>query len=178
MEPLKFTKRPVPVEMVQFTPDNANDIMEWVRSNGGEVEYLSESALGDDHRYLALWTPHGPVEVNYGDWVAFGGMLDDGPDFYPILSDVHEATYIEGDLGKNIASFLTGAALADHLGDIRNDEHLLYAVFGVTDKDIHEYRYEFDGSAFDMLRYLAPRHSIPVEAYVLEPDEDDEEGDE
>lgn len=69
-----------------------------------------------------------------------------------------------------VCEFLTSAALADHLGDIRDAEGNLYVLLGIEHNELKDARSEADYNAFDTLKTLAERRNLPVPGYVLHGD--------
>lgn len=79
----------------------------------------------------------------------------------------------EDEVRTLICKFLTSAAFADHLGDVRDSEVYLYEALGIDVEELHEARYEVDGDPLAVLQTLARAHDLPVPDYALE-DGDDE----
>lgn len=77
----QFRKKPVEVEARELTEDNVDDIVAWVKANGGQA------AKG-------LWkvgirTLEGIMHASIGDWIV-KGVQDE---FWPVKPDIFEATY-------------------------------------------------------------------------------------
>lgn len=75
---MKFRKKPVVVEAVQFLGENRNDIAEFVGSN---------LVLIEDG--LMIKTLEGIMVANTGDWIIRGVKGE----FYPCKPDIFAATY-------------------------------------------------------------------------------------
>lgn len=82
---MKYRKRPLVIDAIQFTGDNVRDIWEAF----GTAGIYGPTEANPDH--LILTTAHGdPAPARPGDWV----VPDSQPaTFYPIKPDVFERTY-------------------------------------------------------------------------------------
>lgn len=78
----RFRKKPVEVEAVQFTGDNADEI--------GRFAGLAAGVFGRDH-HLQIKTLEGNMTVSPGDWVIRGVKGE----FYPCKPDIFAETYEE-----------------------------------------------------------------------------------
>lgn len=78
---MKFRKKPVVIEAVQFTGHNAMEIMEWSKS-----EEMSDDFLGE---FMEIKTLEGTMRAENGDWIIKGVKGE----FYPCKPDIFEATY-------------------------------------------------------------------------------------
>lgn len=82
---MKYRKKPVVIEAIQFTGDNVEEI--WAAF--GATGIYGPTETNPDH--LILTTVHGdPAPCRPGDWV-----IPDGEPgtFYPCKPDIFEATY-------------------------------------------------------------------------------------
>ena len=84
----KYRKKPVVIEAVQWdgTTKSANEIVVWIRSYGGEVQWAHYPDMGNE---LTIVTLEGLMEVNPDDYVIKG--VED--EFYPCKPDIFEQTY-------------------------------------------------------------------------------------
>ncbi|WP_433078928.1 hypothetical protein ACQP1P_38730 [Dactylosporangium sp. CA-052675] len=87
-EALKFRKKPVVIEAVQFTGlDSYLSIVEWMKSVG------DTHALANEVRFstpiMLLQTLEGTMAANPGDWIIRGVQGE----FYPCKPDIFDATY-------------------------------------------------------------------------------------
>jgi len=86
---MKFRKRPIVIDAVQFTPDMA---MGWVPLPDGVVMmHRSHHPVNNvlyHHRHV-IETLEGDMEVEIGDWVITGVKGE----HYPCKPDIFEATY-------------------------------------------------------------------------------------
>lgn len=75
---MRFRKRPVEIEAVQYDG-----------TNGGEIsEFVGESYV-DGLRIPAITTLEGDMRIARGDWIIRGVQGE----FYPCKSDIFEQTY-------------------------------------------------------------------------------------
>lgn len=79
-----FVKRPINVEMAQFTgsKQSYDEIRKW---SGGAVDVFDDTS-----GRVSVKTAHGPAWCNSGDWIVKGVA-----DFYPITAKVLADTYTE-----------------------------------------------------------------------------------
>lgn len=75
---MKFRKKPVVIEAVQYDGSNATEIAEFVGDS-----YIS------NRRVPVIGTLEGEMSVTSGDWVIQGVQGE----FYPCKPDIFEATY-------------------------------------------------------------------------------------
>lgn len=71
-----------------------------------------------------------------------------------------------------ICRFLAGASVADHLGDIRDDESYLWKALGVTREEVSAEWFDTESPA-TVAKNLARRHSLPFPDWFMEDDDDD-----
>ena len=89
---MKFRKKPVVIEAVQFTKDS---IVENVFRFDFESEKMSVSSLfpvyldESNERYVQITTKEGVMRGSLGDWIIRGVKGE----FYPCKPDNFEATY-------------------------------------------------------------------------------------
>ena len=87
MFPKKFEKRPVVIEAMQFTGDNAAEVARWC---GGRI---GSEAKASDRTDVAYWldipTLEGVMKASLGDYIIRGVQGE----FYPCKPDIFEATY-------------------------------------------------------------------------------------
>lgn len=91
MLPKKFKKRPVVIEAMQFTGDNAAEVAAWC---GGQI--VSADCSGDGPPYVVrIDTLEGSMLAGRGDYVICGVQGE----FYPIKDAIFRETYepIEGE---------------------------------------------------------------------------------
>lgn len=81
-EPMKFRKRPVTIEAMQYTGDNINDIARFV----GDIPNWSPDSDSYD-----IETIEGTMTAQHGDWIIRGIEGE----FYPCKPDIFAATYEE-----------------------------------------------------------------------------------
>lgn len=81
---MKFKKKPIVIDAVKYTGDNAIDIMTWdeeVHTGVGRV-----GMHGDD---LVIQTLDGFMTASQGDWIIRGVKNE----IYPCKADIFEMTY-------------------------------------------------------------------------------------
>ncbi|WP_422404554.1 hypothetical protein [Mammaliicoccus sp. JADD-157] len=81
---MKARKKPVEVEVMQFTNENVDKILEW--SNGKIILNESPMVFGD---CLIIWTLEGNMKASYEDYIIKGVKGE----FYPCKPDVFHKTY-------------------------------------------------------------------------------------
>ena len=84
---MKFRKKPVVIEAIQFTGSTTNyqDIEDWSK---GAV-YIRGIKLPDADREMEINTLEGTMRAIVGDWIIKGIKGE----FYPCKHDIFEATY-------------------------------------------------------------------------------------
>lgn len=95
MPAAKFRKKPVVIEAIQYTGDNASEVTGFVNHAAGFLEVEPEDR-GDDFDIAAeVWDKlHSTwVGVKVGQWIIKGIQGE----FYPCDADVFESTYEEVD---------------------------------------------------------------------------------
>lgn len=80
----QYRKKPVVVEAMEFTGDNANDIARFVGEELGPFPYGKCD-------YFTIETLEGDMTARVGDYIIKGVKGE----FYPCRSDIFEATYEE-----------------------------------------------------------------------------------
>lgn len=84
---MKFKKKPVIIEAVQWTGENIAEIIEFVK---GYVCFDTESNDGQTcQRELHINTLEGVMHASKGDWIIKGIQGE----FYPCKPDIFEETY-------------------------------------------------------------------------------------
>lgn len=79
-----FKKKPVVIEAMQFTGDNWQDVVTWVRNNNGLIQYASL-----EPNILSIITLEGIMTVSLNDMVIKGVQGE----FYPCKPDIFSSTY-------------------------------------------------------------------------------------
>lgn len=82
-EPKKYRKKPVVIEAVQFTGENAQEIVGWIE------EPAAINRAGD----IRIHTLEGDHRARPGDWIIRGVKGE----FYPCKPEIFEATYEPAD---------------------------------------------------------------------------------
>jgi hypothetical protein len=78
-----FRKKPVEVEAVQFTGDNADEIQVWSYNHVLPIREMHSPIV------LAVPTLEGVMKASVGDWIV-RGVADE---YYPCKPDIFEQTY-------------------------------------------------------------------------------------
>ena len=90
---MKFRKKPVVIEAIQWTGENTREIMEWVQPGiqpFGMAEGWWLKQVHDRGEFkLMVPTLESPHEASEGDWIIKGVKGE----FYPCKPDIFEATY-------------------------------------------------------------------------------------
>lgn len=90
---LKFRKRPIVIEAMQFTPETGRAVWEWADSK----------PMYDPHGQvcgLRIYTLEGDMKADFGDWIIRGVQGE----FYPCKPDIFETTYELVDTSQEINS--------------------------------------------------------------------------
>jgi hypothetical protein len=90
---MKFIKKPVEIEAVQFTMNSLEDIrnvIDFIKESDYDISYLGEGKI-----YIE--TLEGVMCANDGDWIIKGIKGE----FYPCKPDIFEATYEKVNENKN-----------------------------------------------------------------------------
>lgn len=81
---MKFRKRPVIIEALQFTKETKDQVFNFVRCNA-----VAEHDTTTGNPILIIQTSEGDMTAKLGDWV-IKGVKDE---FYPCKPDIFELTY-------------------------------------------------------------------------------------
>ena len=81
-----YRKKPVEIEAVCLTVDNASEVSEWITDNGGGA--MMGRADGQ-LVYFMIYTPEGRMDADEGDWIVQGVEGE----FYPVKPSIFEKTY-------------------------------------------------------------------------------------
>lgn len=86
---MKFRKKPVVIEAIQYNGKNGSEIYNW--SNGRVIEspVLEPTSLNPSGAYLQIETLEGTMTAIYADWIIRGVKGE----FYPCKPDIFEQTY-------------------------------------------------------------------------------------
>ncbi len=80
---MKFRKKPVVIEAIQFTGDNVTEAEKFMESSDVPSFY------NDEHGVITIKTLEGEMIVGKGDWIIKGIKGE----FYPCKPDIFEQTY-------------------------------------------------------------------------------------
>ena len=81
----KFRKKPVIIEAIQLTKDNAVEALSFCNNDGNIV------ASNEDETGISISTLEGTMLANIGDYIIKGVKGE----FYPCKADIFEQTYEE-----------------------------------------------------------------------------------
>jgi len=80
-----YRKKPVAIEAVQLTRENALEVLAWINSEA--TDRLTQTVDNG----LSIATLEGVMKANYGDYIIKGVKGE----FYPVRKDIFEQTYEE-----------------------------------------------------------------------------------
>jgi hypothetical protein len=83
---MKFRKKPIIVEAMQWTGDNLDEIMLFCN---GDATY---EVMASGNCLIVILTSEGRMSANIGDWI-IKEPFDKERKFYPCKPDIFEATY-------------------------------------------------------------------------------------
>ena len=83
---MRYTKKPITIDAIQFTGENGHDIIEFVGTDN--ISSVTLPAGGTPHN-IAIATLEGVMSVSHGDYVIKGIKGE----FYPCKPDIFEMTY-------------------------------------------------------------------------------------
>ncbi|WP_163530980.1 hypothetical protein [Halobacillus ihumii] len=82
---MKYRKKPVVIEAVQWKGDNWNDICDFVGiPTNGQGKFGANGEME-----IAIWTLEGEMTASIGDYIIKGVQGE----FYPCKPDIFESTY-------------------------------------------------------------------------------------
>ena len=88
----KYTKKPVTIEAIQWTPETMDEALTWMPSNRLVIRVLgmedSNDSLQWTHEY-SIQTLEGDMKISDGDFIIKGVKGE----FYPCKPDIFYATY-------------------------------------------------------------------------------------
>ncbi len=84
----KFRKKPVVIEALQWTGDNATAMLAFGHS-GPSPLWGADFQVHTDNREVEIGTLEGCMTASVGDWIIRGVQGE----FYPCKPDIFEATY-------------------------------------------------------------------------------------
>ena len=79
---MKFRKKPVVIDALQFTGDNYKEC----------ANYIGSENIDNTLKYPNITTSEGTMEVSIGDWI-IKEPFDKERQFYPCKPDIFEQTY-------------------------------------------------------------------------------------
>lgn len=82
---MKFRKKPVVIEAVQFTGQNGHEVMDWIEDRAEETD----ATIALQNAAIVIGTLEGDMLAAPGDWIIRGVKGE----FYPCKPDIFAATY-------------------------------------------------------------------------------------
>ena len=86
---MKYRKKPIVVEAIQYDGTNGYTIQTWSEQNVLESPVLEPTNRNPSGKYLQVKTPEGMMTAIYADWIIKGVKGE----YYPCKPDVFELTY-------------------------------------------------------------------------------------
>jgi len=86
---MKYRKRPVVIEAVQFNGANQGPVFEFCPTAVHGLDVPTSTSIGTMMPYLIIPTLEGNHRANVGDWIIKGIKGE----FYPCKPDIFAATY-------------------------------------------------------------------------------------
>ena len=83
---MKYRKKPIVIEAIQYTGSNVNEILAFVKSGTRDIIYCDNDS---DAGYFTVKTLEGDMRANVGDYIIRGVSGE----FYPCKPDIFEKTY-------------------------------------------------------------------------------------
>jgi hypothetical protein len=80
---MKYRKKPVVIEAMQWTGDNATEIAEFTKGSGRYIE------IDENAKAIRIETLEGTMSANLNDYIIKGVKGE----FYPCKPDIFEETY-------------------------------------------------------------------------------------
>jgi uncharacterized pyridoxamine 5'-phosphate oxidase family protein len=80
---MKFRKKPVIIDAIQWTGKNTNDVLHFCNKN------TTLAILGENKDFIMIATLEGRIQANINDWIIKGIKEE----YYPIKPDIFESTY-------------------------------------------------------------------------------------
>ena len=88
----KFRKKPVVIDAVQLTKENANDVYDWLLTMKDGNDGIEQSRIEQNFdNGIIIHTLEGNHLAQYGDFIIKGVAGE----FYPCKPDIFESTYEE-----------------------------------------------------------------------------------
>ncbi len=83
---MKFRKKPIVIEAIQYRGDNAAEVDKWMQDRGHDPVPIPEW-----RKPYPIYTLEGVMLASPGDWIICGVKGE----FYPCKPEIFEATYEE-----------------------------------------------------------------------------------
>lgn len=86
---MKFRKKPVVVEAIQWTDQNIEEIKKFLGQKAVSSARLVHDKISDDQHNIYISTLEGEMTARVNDWIICGVQGE----FYPCKPDIFELTY-------------------------------------------------------------------------------------
>lgn len=87
---MKFRKKPVVIEAMNWTGDNLSDVIDFTGLNVSAAHWTKEELEATvKNKGLKIFTLEGPLNASAGDWIIKGIKGE----FYPCKPDIFAASY-------------------------------------------------------------------------------------
>lgn len=88
---MRYRKRPVEVEAIQFTGENVGEILRFTGTERAEPVFSPAHRAGFSSPHIRITTLEGVMEAHKGDWIIRGVEGE----VYPCQDSIFRATYDE-----------------------------------------------------------------------------------
>lgn len=86
---MKFVKKPVVIEAIQFTRESCWYVVKWVDAKSTVMVEWNYDFSIDEDTYIVIKTLEGNMKVQLTDWIICGVKGE----FYPCKDDIFKMTY-------------------------------------------------------------------------------------
>jgi predicted choloylglycine hydrolase len=86
---MKFVKKPVVIEAIQFTRESYWSVVKWVDAKSTVMVEWDYDPNIDEDTYIIIKTLEGNMKVRLTDWIICGVKGE----FYPCKDDIFKMTY-------------------------------------------------------------------------------------
>ena len=90
---MKFRKKPVVIEAVKWTGENADEILDFGNSGPAPL-WGADFCINREGKQVEIFTLEGTMCANIGDWIIRGVAGE----FYPCKPDIFERTYEQAEI--------------------------------------------------------------------------------
>lgn len=91
---MKFRKKPVVIEAIQWNGKNFDEIMNFMQEfHGHKLNYENAEELAYKTKELNIRTLEGNMKASKGDWIVKEPFPTGDREFYPCKPDIFKKTY-------------------------------------------------------------------------------------